>query len=86
MMDKTVNAIMTAFIGVILIASAFIPTAIDQIQYLTSTFAGTESESVVSGYAGLLVIVVTITILGIVIGVLKTYNLTSIGGEGKREE
>lgn len=79
MMDKTVNAIMTAFIAVILVASAFIPTAIQQIENL-----GIIDSSYIVGYQGLLAVVVTITILGIIIGVLKTYNLTSFGGPGDR--
>lgn len=80
MMDKTVNAIMTAFIAVILIASAFIPTAIEQIDYLN-----TEVPEA-GAYTGLLGVVITITILGIIIGVLKTYNLTSrLGGNSDGE-
>lgn len=86
MMDKTVNAIMTAFIAVILIASAFIPTAISQIDTLSNLNVSSAMKGVLTGYTGLLGVVVTITILGVVIGVLKTYNLTRFGrgDEGER--
>lgn len=77
MMEKTVSAILTAFIAVILVASAFIPTAIDQITALTAKYADTESASSVKGYATLIGVVITITIVAIIIGIVKSYFFKS---------
>lgn len=65
MMDKTINSIITAFIAVVLVASAFIPTVVPMITRVTQLD---------SGYGTLLGVVVTITIVGIIIGVLKMYT------------
>ena len=69
LMDKTINSILTALIAVVLIASAFLPTVIKQIDALTKEFG-----SEVSGYTTLLSVVITMTIIGIIIGVIKTYT------------
>lgn len=69
LMDKTINSILTALIAVVLIASAFLPTVIDQINALTTKY-GTS----VSGYTTLLSVVIIMTIIGIIIGVIKTYT------------
>ena len=69
MMDKTISAILTAFVAVILIASAFIPTAIQQIDYLDDKY-GKDVE----GYTALISTVIIVTIVGIIIGIVKTYS------------
>lgn len=69
MMDRTINAILTAFVAVILIASAFIPTALTQISALSTKYGDQ-----VAGYTALLTTVVTITIVGIIMGVVKSYT------------
>lgn len=69
MMDKTISAILTAFVAVILIASAFIPTAIQQIDTLNDRFG-----SDVAGYTALISTVIIVTIVGIIIGIVKTYS------------
>lgn len=69
LMDKTINSILTALIAVVLIASAFLPTVMDQITALTNKY-GTD----VSGYTTLLSVVIIMTIIGIIIGVIKTYT------------
>ena len=69
LMDKTINSILTALIAVVLIASAFLPTVIDQINTLTTKYGAQ-----VSGYTGLLSVVIIMTIIGIIIGVIKTYT------------
>ena len=69
MMDKTISAILTAFVAVILIASAFIPTAIQQIDNLNDQFG-----SDVAGYTALISTVIIVTIVGIIIGIVKTYS------------
>ena len=62
MMNKTIMSIMTAFVAVVLIASAFIPTVLPMI----------ESEAV-SKYSNILEIVVTMTVIGVVLGVIRMY-------------
>lgn len=69
LMDKTINSILTALIAVVLIASAFLPTVIDQITALTTKYGDS-----VTTYTTLLGVVIIITIIGIIIGVIKTYT------------
>lgn len=69
MMDKTISAILTAFVAVILIASAFIPTAIQQIDALNDAYG-----SDVAGYTALISTVIIVVIVGIIIGIVKTYS------------
>lgn len=76
MMDKTINSIITAFIAVVLVASAFIPTVVPMIDAL--------NKGTTAGYSTLLGVVVTITIVGIIIGVLKMY--TGRGSEGETRD
>ena len=82
MMDKTINSILTALIAVVLIASAFIPVVIKQINNLSKI------EGMDSTYTTLISVVVIMTIIGIIIGVIKSYSSDSDGGdrfnEGKR--
>lgn len=63
-MDRTITAILTAMIGIILLASAFIPTVVDQIDALVDY----------KQYQPLLYLIVTITIISIIIGVIKMYT------------
>lgn len=63
-MDKTVMGIMTAFIAVILLTNMFIPTVLPMLQKVTDLDAG---------YGALLSTVVTITITGVVLGVVYMY-------------
>lgn len=70
LMDKTINSILTALIAVVLIASAFLPTVIDQINALTTKYG----SATVGGYTALLSVVIIMTIIGIIIGVIKTYT------------
>ena len=69
LMDKTINSILTALIAVVLIASAFLPTVIDQINKLTAKYGDD-----VTGYTALLSVVIIMTIIAIIIGVIKTYT------------
>ena len=82
MMDKTINSILTALIAVVLIASAFIPVVIKQINNLSKI------EGMDSTYTTLISVVVIMTIIGIIIGVIKIYTSDSDSGdrfnEGKR--
>ena len=75
MMDKTINSILTAFIAVVLVASMMLPTLVPMINDL-----GADYED----YKNLLEVVLTITIVGIIIGVIKMYTAKSGGGDGHR--
>lgn len=79
MMDKTINSILTALIAVVLIASAFIPVVIKQINALS------QIEGMDSTYTTLISVVVIMTIIGIIIGVIKSYSSDSDGGDGFNE-
>lgn len=71
MMDKTINSIITALVAVVLVGSAFIPTVVPMINKLTSQ--GGDYAT----YAILLGVVITMTIIGVVIGVIKMYTRES---------
>ena len=76
MLDKTINSILTAFIAVILIASAFIPVAINQINAIP-TLVNIPEKALISDitpFSTLLSVVVIVTIVGIVVGVIKQYT------------
>lgn len=75
-MDKTIKSILTAFIAVILLASAFIPVAISQINAIPSmvTISDNSLISSVTPYTTLLSVVIIVTIVGIVVGVIKNYT------------
>lgn len=64
MMNKTINSIVTALIAVVLIGAAFIPTALNVISEIPE--AGAK-------YGTLLGVVITITIVGVLIGVIRSY-------------
>lgn len=66
---------MTALIAVVLMASAFIPTAVQQINALVAQFTpkGGDPDPTVQGFATLLFVVITMTIIGIIISVIKGY-------------
>lgn len=82
MMDKTINSILTAFIAVILVASMMLPTLVPIITDLGKTKIG--DVAAYSGYVSLLEVVLTITIVGIIIGVIKMYTSRDSDREGRR--
>lgn len=73
MMDKTINSILTAFLAVVLIAAAFIPTVVPMITGLADS-GSIYYISGAEGYSVLLGVVVTVTIIGIIVGVIKAYT------------
>lgn len=72
MMDRTINSIITAFIAVVLVASAFIPTVVPMITGLSGEAAK---------FGSLLSVVVTMSIVGIIVGVIKTYTAHKSDGD-----
>ena len=72
--DTTINSVTAAIIGVVLVCSALIPIAVGQLDFLDTLGEG------VSQYASLISVVVIVTIVGLIIGVIKTYS----GGQSDR--
>lgn len=73
MMDKTINSILTAFVAIVLVASAFIPTVVPMIKDLVTEGSDTYVEDA-EVYAALLGVTITLTIVGIFIGIIRTYS------------
>ena len=76
-MNRTIKSIMTAFIAVILLASAFIPVAINQIGAIANMVVPTVNGKPVIDIGlvtNLLTVVIIVVIAGIIIGVIYTYT------------
>lgn len=71
-MNNSTNVVVGLLVAIILICSALIPVAIDQITALTATY-GTD----VSQYTSLLSVVITLTIIGLIVGVVRMYTRES---------
>ena len=78
--DRSTGVILGVLIAVVLICSALIPIVIGQINGLKTTFHGgaggysDEIVNLVSQYADIIGIVILIVIIGLIIGVVKTYT------------
>lgn len=78
--DRSTGVILGVLIAVVLICSALIPIVINQINGLKTTFHGgtggysDEIVNLVSQYADIIGIVILIVIIGLIIGVVKTYT------------
>ena len=70
MMNKTLMAIMTAFVAIIILTTVFIPVTLTQIGALSSMVpAGTD----VTQYTTLISAVIFVTIACIIIGVIRWF-------------
>lgn len=77
MMSRTIKSIMTAFVATILLASAFIPVAINQIGHIANLVIPKVDDTPILDIGlvtSLLSIVIVIVIVGIIIGVVYTYT------------
>lgn len=72
-LDSSTNVVIGLIVAVILICSALIPITIEQITSLTSEYSSFEE---ISTYVSLLEVVIVLTIIGLVIGVVRTYSRT----------
>lgn len=73
--EKVITGVIAAVIGVVMIGSVFVPIALKQVDFV----AGLESANIdVGALVTLLGMVITLTILGVVIAVLRNYT-----GSGK---
>lgn len=80
LIDKSTNTILGILVAVVLISSALIPVALDQINALKTKFASdTEMLEQVNTYTGLIEVVIVIVIICLIIGVIKTYTKNRSG-------
>lgn len=69
MLNKTITSIITALIAVVMVASVLIPTVVPMIQNLDTEFG-----SQVTPITALIWTVLTFVVIGILIGVIKSYQ------------
>ncbi len=78
--DRSTGVILGILIAVVLICSALIPVVIGQINNLKTTYHGgtggysDDIVNLVQQYSDILGIVILIVIIGLIIGVVKTYT------------
>ena len=78
-LDRSTGVILGVLIAVVLICSALIPIVIGQINGLKSTFStenhySSDIVNLVTQYSDIIGIVILIVIIGLIIGVVKTYT------------
>lgn len=71
MLENSTSVVMALLVSIILICSALVPVALDQISALTARY-GTD----VSEYTTMLQVVIILAIVGLIIGVVRTYIKT----------
>ena len=71
MLENSTSVVMALLVSIILICSALVPVALDQISALTTKY-GTD----VSEYTTMLEVVIILAIVGLIIGVVRTYVKT----------
>ncbi len=78
LLDSSTNVIMGLLVSIILICSALVPVALSQIESLEH-FANALNmeESDVSMYTNMIEIVLVLAIVGLIIGVVRTYTRTN---------
>ena len=81
LLDSSTNVIMGLLVSVILICSALVPVVLSQIDSLetfVNTLAGEGKDAPdVSMYVNMIEIVVILAIVGLIIGVVRTYTKTN---------
>lgn len=78
LIDSSTNVIIGLLIAIVLVCSALIPIALGQIKNLETEFADTDDYAYnISQYTDIISIVLILAIIGLIIGVVKTYT----GGE-----
>lgn len=71
MLDSSTNVVMGLLVSIILICSALVPVALDQIANLTARY-GTD----VSQYTTMIEVVIILAIVGMIVGIVRTYSRT----------
>lgn len=72
LLNNSTNVVLGLLVSIILICSALIPVAVDQIAALVAKY-GTD----VSGYTSMISVVITLAIVGLIIGIVKSYTKES---------
>ena len=73
LLTDSTNVVVGLIVAIVMICSALIPIALDQITILTNKYSG-EGMPDVSQYTSLITIVLILAILGLIIGVVRTYT------------
>ena len=74
LLDNSTNVVIGLIVAVILICSALIPITLEQMASLTDL--SEEGLGDVSTYQTLIEVVLVLAIIGMIIGVVRTYNKT----------
>lgn len=76
--DRSVTTIMTVLISVVLVCSALIPIAMDQIKAMVTKFTAQAYSQDIADMVGqlqsILFVVLIVVVVGLVIGVVKGYS------------
>lgn len=72
-LNSSTNVVIGLIVAVILICSALIPITIEQIKSLTENYA---DFSQIGTWTSLIEVVIIMVIIGLVIGVVRTYSKT----------
>lgn len=72
-LNSSTNVVIGLIVAVILICSALIPITIEQITSLTEDYA---DFSAIGTWTSLIEVVIIMVIIGLVIGVVRTYSRT----------
>lgn len=73
-LSDSTNVVVSLIVAIVLICSALIPIAVGQIEYLTQLFPGGEGQFDITPYTTLIGVVLIMAILGLIIGVVRTYT------------
>jgi len=78
LLDSSTNVVMGLLVAVILICSALIPVALNQIENLKAMFVNdAEALKEINSYTTMLEVVIILAIVGLIIGVVRTYTRTN---------
>lgn len=76
--DRSVTTIMTVLISVVLVCSALIPIAMDQIKAMVEKYTSAAYSQSIADMVGqlqsILFVVLIVVVVGLVIGVVKGYS------------
>lgn len=70
-MNSSTNVVIGLIVAVILICSALIPITVEQIESLTATY---KDFAEIGTWTTLIEVVIIMAIIGLIIGVVKTYS------------
>lgn len=70
-LDSSTNVVIGLIVAVILICSALIPITVEQLESLAETYTDVQE---IGTYTTLIEVVVIMAIVGLIIGVVRTYN------------